>query len=544
MATIAQPPPTMNDHLRLGRGGYVVRLDQLQAGEAETIRRDLTVQTTVLPAYKEFVQPKTYVIYQQDAQHLYLPRWYGLERFGPPRYLAAVAPTSISVQCPIEPLAHQARAIQRLRETFLEAPAYGAGGVLSLPCGYGKTFCALKLVSLLNVRTLVVVPTECLMTQWAEAAERFLPGVRIGFIQQKRMEIEGRDLCIAMLHSLSLREYAANAFDTFGLSVFDECHHLSSETFCQTMLKVRTKYTLGLSATPKRRDGLSKIFHAFLGPLLHQERRAGTNKVYARKILLYPTSSTSTSTNEEDSIDPAYQPIRNANGTLNTVSMTTALGKSHARNNLLLQILLLLVEQGRKILIISSRRDQLTWFHEQLTSRQPQHADGRPVTFGFYYGKKGMTPTAHKALLAASAKCDVVLGIDAIAKEGLDIADLNCLFWTCPPGTDIEQPVGRILRKFHDTCNPLVVDIVDQAGNYPKHSKERDAWYRDENYAIAEWTVHLQSSYTSEELAQLRQFLDLRQPLPKVARQPPGRRAVPTAGAGRWHNPVLGQCLI
>src|SRR3990167_7967692 len=110
-----------------------------------------------------------------------------------------------------------------------------------------------------------------------------------------------------------------------------------------------------------------------------------------------------------------------------------------------------------------------------------KHPDtGKYITYGFYYGKKGMTRQAHRALLAESAKCDVVLGIDAIAKEGLDIPDMNTLIFATPGGVDVEQPVGRILRKFHKTMNPMVIDLVDNTGNYVKHSRERDTWYHEE----------------------------------------------------------------
>ena len=137
---------------------------------------------------------------------------------------------------------------------------------------------------------------------------------------------------------------------------------------------------------------------------------------------------------------------------------------------------------------------------EMLDTARILHPDtGKPITYGFYYGKQGMNRQTHKALLAESAKSDIVLGIDIIAKEGLDIPDRNTLVWSTPPGVEIEQPAGRILRKYHKDINPMIIDIVDNTGNFPNHSRERDKWFTDEDYVIHDHTVELLGPQNWEE---------------------------------------------
>ena len=58
----------------------------------------------------------------------------------------------------------------------------------------------------------------------------------------------------------------------FGLCVFDECHHLSAEVFCNVMINIVTNYNLGLSGTMTRKDGLTKVFKYFVGPVVHKEK--------------------------------------------------------------------------------------------------------------------------------------------------------------------------------------------------------------------------------------------------------------------------------
>jgi superfamily II DNA or RNA helicase len=50
----------------------------------------------------------------------------------------------------------------------------------------------------------------------------------------------------------------------------NECHHIASEAFSQAIPKLTSKYMLGLSATPERKDKLMYVINWFLGPILYQ----------------------------------------------------------------------------------------------------------------------------------------------------------------------------------------------------------------------------------------------------------------------------------
>ena len=77
-----------------------------------------------------------------------------------------------------------------------------------------------------------------------------------------------------MVQSLSMKEYDDDTFSSFGLAVFDDikCHHLGAEVFSKSMQKVASKYMLGLSATPNRKDGLRKVFEWFIGPIVYMTK--------------------------------------------------------------------------------------------------------------------------------------------------------------------------------------------------------------------------------------------------------------------------------
>ena len=120
------------------------------------------------------------------------------------------------------------------------------------------------------------------MTQWKDRILEFLPNAKIGKIQQNTIDIEDKDIVLSMVQSLSMKEYPEDTFKSFGLAIFDECHHLGAEVFHKSMTKVASKYMLGLSATPKEKDGLSKVFEWYIGPIVYLQK----NEDYAEVQLI------------------------------------------------------------------------------------------------------------------------------------------------------------------------------------------------------------------------------------------------------------------
>ena len=144
------------------------------------------------------------------------------------------------------------------------------GGLIQLPCGRGKTITAIYLASVLKVKTIVVVHKTFLQNQWYDRIKEST-NANIGIIRQKKVDIENKDIVIAMLQSLSMIDYDKNIFKDFGLAVFDEVHHTGSRVYSNALKKIGCKYTIGLSATPERTDGLTKVIKWYLGDFIYRE---------------------------------------------------------------------------------------------------------------------------------------------------------------------------------------------------------------------------------------------------------------------------------
>ena len=169
---------------------------------------------------------------------------------------------------------HQPEAVER---TVAKLEAEG-GGVLVLPCGFGKTTVALKISSRLGGRVLILVHKSVLLTQWRERIEQFLPGATVGVLQGAKMEAdESRDIVIGMLQSVHQRgaEYK-DMLVGFNLLIVDEAHRVPAATFFAAVSSVSARYTLGLTAPRRRRA--HETLYAALGNVAFQVERPPTTQ--------------------------------------------------------------------------------------------------------------------------------------------------------------------------------------------------------------------------------------------------------------------------
>jgi superfamily II DNA or RNA helicase len=120
----------------------------------------------------------------------------------------------------------------------------------------------------LAVRTLVIVPTIELLTQWrAGIAERLgLAEDAVGIIGGGKRLL--RDITVITFDSAAM---PSRKLDGFGLLIVDEAHHLPAAHYRRIVHKVAAPYRLGLSATPERQDGRHRDLDTLLGPVVYHK---------------------------------------------------------------------------------------------------------------------------------------------------------------------------------------------------------------------------------------------------------------------------------
>ena len=435
----------------LGPRGYTIHKENLDEEERKYIRTELTIRPYIPKAP---VQPAAYPIYRESPLKMYVPRYFGIGAYGPPEAIKIGAGDPIDVAFQGDMRDYQKDIVRK----YLNHVGAGGGGLLDVDPGKGKTVMALYILAQLRRKTLVVVHKSFLMNQWIERIEQFLPGARVGRIQGQIVDIDDKDIVLGMLQSLSMKEYPADMFDSFGLTVFDEVHHMGAEVFCQCMMKVTTLYTLGLSGTMQRKDGLTKVFKMFLGDVVHKEKAASEHRVVVKAINYCVDDAAFNETEYDYRGNPKFS------------TMISRVCDYAHRSEFILRVLQkeLAENPEQQVMILGHNKSLLTYLHKAIEHRGI-------ASVGYYIG--GMK----EADLKASESRKVIIATYAMASEGLDIKTLTTLIMASPK-TDVCQSVGRILRVKHG--RPLVIDIVDQQDIFRNQWQKRRAYYVKQNYDI------------------------------------------------------------
>jgi len=405
-------------------------------------------------------QPK-YPVYHETKSHLYVPKHFGIERFGVPSTTRDVAQTGAwfweftgslrPIQLPVV-------------SSFLLPEPHD--GIISLHTGGGKTVCALYIASRLRLPTLVVVHNTFLRDQWIERVKAFLPNARIGRVQADVCDVADKDIVIVMLQTLSMKELNDNLFAPIGLVIVDECHHIASEVFVQALPKVTSRYMLGLSATPDRKDKLMYAIHWFLGPLLYKSE-TGDSVDTQVNVEVY----------EYQNDDPEFNEIvTSSQGMVSVPIMVNKLTGCEDRTRWLCGILEDVSEGGRQILVLS---DRVQHCQDILAGLSPELRETACIL------GTAVKPELRAAYCRTKA---ILIATYSMCKEGFDVPTLNTLVMATPR-PDIDQIVGRILRveKKGRAVHPLIVDIVDP--QFRRQFGMRNSLYKKRQYRVTKMAL-------------------------------------------------------
>ena len=424
--------------MSLTRTGYIVP-------ELTEIKKELTVRPIVNADFG--VAPPPFKVFRKAKSGLCVPRFYAEEKYGPCKNDIRPVPHDMKIKFKgtLRDETHQNEALRKAIEA--------GHGILSLPCGFGKTTVSLAIACKLGLRTMIVVHKEFLANQWKERIQQFCPGATIGIVQQNKKEVNC-DFVIAMLQSLSLKEYSFEDFDSIGTLIVDEAHHICAKVFSQSLFKLCPRHVYGLSATPNRKDGLTKVLHWFMGPTFFAVERENQNQVD-----VFPLEFTC-----QRFTDP---PPCTRYGKLSLATMITELTEMPDRNALIMSTLRDAARGTRQVLVLSDRRFHCEYLHQRFKDRS-----------GLYMG--GMK----EAELAESSKKQIIFATFSQAHEGLDIPSLDTVILATPK-SDIVQSIGRIMRETKGKKNnPRIYDILDHWSVFFAMYNKRLKVYRQGGFKI------------------------------------------------------------
>ena len=323
-----------------------------------------------------------------------------------------------------------------------------------------NTTLAIHVICALAKKTLIVCHKDFLLQQWKERIEQFTTGAKIGLLKAKVVDVADKDIVLASLQSLSMKEYDEELFKSFGLFVADEAHHFPAEVFSKALKKVNFKYALGLTATLTRKDGLTKVLKWYVGDVVYKAEKR-QDELSVQFFEYYDPN-------------PKYSlEVKGYNNKLNVSKMINNICEYVPRIDFIVSELVKVLqnEPDRKVIILSDRRNHLDMLQKAITKVGYESA--------FYVG--GMKQQE----LKESEEAQVILATYHIASEGFDCPGLDTLVLASPK-SDVIQCVGRIQRTPQHLRKhvPLVLDVVDNFSLFTRQGKKRYAYYQSCKYDV------------------------------------------------------------
>ena len=447
----------MDNKKILSSRGYNISKDLFTSQELSQLKKELTVTPYIPEGYNQ--NPTTpFKLYQESSNRIYVPKCYGMKQFGKPDVEKILDGADINVEFHGELRDYQHEPVRKFMDAANDPCK--RGGIINVYCGFGKTNLAIYILCLLKKKTIIICHKDFLLQQWKERLEVFAPKARIGLIKAKVIDIEDKDVVLASLQSIAMKEYDPYVFEDFGLMIADESHHLPAEVFSQALRKVNCKYSLGLTATLQRKDGLSKVLKWYIGDVVFKATKRN-DQVEVRLLDYYDPNP-----------DYSLEYVGYGNK-LNVSKMINNICDYEPRSIYIVRQIrnLLKKEPSRKVIILSDRRSHLEQLSVLLSKRNIENA--------FYVG--GMKQSA----LKESETKKVILSTFHIASEGFDCPGLDTLILASPK-SDVIQCVGRIQRiPQHLRQNvPLVLDVVDNFSLFSKQAQKRLRYYRSCKYDV------------------------------------------------------------
>lgn len=407
--------------------------------------------------------PATLTLYERIGNCLVLP--FGclshVFRFAPPQsnvYLPQFTQLRrIDYQSNINLYSYQERAVNEALRA--------KNGILVMPCGSGKTQCGIELISRIGGRALWLTHTQDLLNQSMSRAKSVL-GVdqkSYGTITSGKVNI-GTGITFATVQTMSkldLYQYR----DCWDVIITDECQHVCGSPtkvmqFYKVLSNLSARYKYGLTATPKRADGLEICMFATIGPIVTEVSR----EEVAHTTCPVQLKSFRTGYSPDEDI------VLSGDGTLNYAALVDDLTHDTDRFNRVADVI---AELNGPTIVLANRVEYLARLNTQY--------DKRSICLSTM-GNSKKAKTERKLALERlnNGELDCIFATYQLSKEGLDVPQLRYVVFATPEKdeTTVVQSVGRVARKADGKTHGTVIDFVDSFAMYRGWRKKRERFYK------------------------------------------------------------------
>jgi superfamily II DNA or RNA helicase len=339
--------------------------------------------------------------------------------------------------------------------THLERKAHG---MIVLPPGGGKTRLGVMAIARIGRTAVVCVHTDDLLDQWVEAIREHL-GIEPGVVNADHKDWDS-DVVVASIFTLApMLEEDPSIGERFGLVIVDESHHAPARTIQRVLRHLPAKYRLGLSATPEREDGHTKLVDWSFGPRLLVKT---VQELVRDEFLMMPRLV---------EVPTKFEHEMSATDPRRITKLHRALIADAERNRLIADLAMWEVQAGETVLLLSNRKPHCRALGKILAK---MGVDARVVV-----GTTKKSDRKSDLNDLRSGAAPIVIAT-SLADEGLNVERLSRIIIAFPEkarGKTIQR-VGRLTRLWEGK-DPVIFDVVDpRVETLVRRAGERRRAYR------------------------------------------------------------------
>lgn len=456
------------------RGSLLLPKEAFSVEELGFLRRRLTLETK---PYKNFA-PATVLAYEETPTLLSVPRHFMPERFstqvGRFDWITPSLARVFSARMVLDQSRGQVTAVDSVERHLRE----NSGGILIAPTGTGKTLMALEIARRFNTTVGVLIYAGHMIENWVRhAAEHYgLSKDEVGFVQEDKCDL-GKPLVLMSVQSLLSRRYPDALYESIGFLIADEVHRYGAAQWHKTVSLFPARYRLGMSADPKRADGLEEIVRWTFGNAAYKLNRKVKTKATVC-VYRYPAIY-----NERRYCDFVREPSGEwVQSDPNPMKYDKLLMSDTQRNKWIVEQVVAARRKGRCILVFSKRRPHCQALHEMFQHEVDHDPTLKGTRAALLLG--GATTKKAKKANADALHVDVMFSTYGYAKDAMDAVQLDTLFFATPPGNPL-QPIGRLRDINADEKQPLLVVDIHEPNPYSEERLDRrESLYRSLGHPI------------------------------------------------------------
>lgn len=335
-------------------------------------------------------------------------------------------------------------------------------GVIVAPSGSGKTIIGLEIIAQRKLPALILVNRKQLLEQWVERIQTFLeiPKKDIGQYHGVKKK-EGKQITVAMMQTLVRMPNFTELQNKFGTIIVDECHHVPAKSYREVVSQFNPQHIYGLTATPKRKHNDESLIYAFIGDVIAEME--GSPEM-AKDSTISPKAI-----KNEVIIRETHLQIPFKFSTDNFQLLAKLICFDTNRNQMIVKDILEQTSGGKRILLLSERRDHLEILGLYLKGQR------ETITIS---GEDSTAKRNLKLKQIQNGHYQVILSTGQFFGEGLDINNIDSLIIAFPFSFEgkLIQYIGRLRGKDN---HKTIIDYADRKIAFlDRQFKQRHRYYK------------------------------------------------------------------